>query len=48
MFELPQTTNVGWDFCYVSDKKKNGYTILNPANGIFGFRHHPCLPTVYN
>ena len=29
-------------------KKKNGYTILNPANEIFGFGHYPCLPTVYN
>ena len=29
-------------------KKKNGYTILNPANGIFGFGHYPRLPTVYN
>ena len=29
-------------------KKKNGYTILNPANGIFGFGHYPRLPTVYD
>ena len=29
-------------------KKKNGYTILNPANGIFGLRHYPCLPTAYD
>lgn len=28
-------------------KKKNGYTTLNPANGIFGLRHCPCLPTAY-
>jgi hypothetical protein len=26
-------------------KKKNGYTILNPVNGIFGLGHYPCLPT---
>lgn len=28
-------------------KKKNGFTILNPANGKFGLRHYPHLPTAY-
>lgn len=28
-------------------KKKNGFTILNPANGKFGLRHYPRLPTAY-
>ena len=32
---------------FLGKKKKNGYTILNPANEIFGLGHYPRLSTAY-